>query len=223
MIDGQDDPAAPKLLMSFGLKSRVASLIDNFEQFVDIYDRRECKDPDHPPTSLSRHQRTIELRLKAASVTAAATDDEFVRSLIRTLTSWTAFRPNPAPAVSAVIDALAPELDALEALAGHKLDDPALPLEAVTAGLWGIVDRVATALDKPDSPLVLGTKVLHHLLPKLRCSRRSRRLTRHRRASDSLCSAAQSVAPRVVRTSLTGVRGRMTTSGGRRTLHLLRA
>ena len=55
----------------------------------------------------------------------------------------------------------------LENLERYAIDDQDLPLDAVTAELWRVIDQVATKLDKRDSPLVLGSKALHHVLPEL--------------------------------------------------------
>jgi hypothetical protein len=55
----------------------------------------------------------------------------------------------------------------LENLERYAIDDQNLPFDAVTAELWRVIDQVATKLDKRDSPLVLGSKALHHVLPEL--------------------------------------------------------
>src|ERR1035441_2869793 len=55
----------------------------------------------------------------------------------------------------------------LENLERYAIDDQNLPFDAVTAELWRVIDRKSTRLDKRDSPLVLGSKALHHVLPEL--------------------------------------------------------
>jgi hypothetical protein len=166
LADG-DDAEQAEDARSLGLRKRIDCLVQDFEHYVDIYDEREGDDPGHESTALRRHRETIELRTRAIGAASAVADEDFLQSLTGTLTSWRAFRPNRAATWREVKGAFVLVSEDLENLERYAIDDQNLPLDAVTAELWRVIDQVATKLDKRDSLLVLGSKALHHVLPEL--------------------------------------------------------
>jgi hypothetical protein len=145
------------------VRNRVDSLIAEFDQCVDAYDRSV---PFTRSGQYEFHRRTIDRRLVLGSVAAAIHDEQFTELLHETLKRWGMGRR---------ASKLDPLYEFRLALASHETQ--LLELEPLTIeSLAGNEPSTAAAIDSLVSSLgvvynrariVAGTKTLHHLLPDL--------------------------------------------------------
>jgi hypothetical protein len=145
------------------VRRRLDSLIDEFDQCVETYDRLV---PFTRSGQYEFHRRTIDRRTTVGSVEAAVHDVEFLELLYGTLQHWgigrRASRLVPLTEFRSTLESHLSQLAELEPLT----------IESIT----GIVQSTLTAIDFLISDLsivdnrariVAGTKTLHHLLPNL--------------------------------------------------------
>jgi hypothetical protein len=141
----------------------VSLLVGGFSTFLATYDR-DCPFKRHG--QLQYHVETIRSRRRLGSVKAALADEDFQRSLYRTLQAWgigsraSNLRPFPE-----FVAALQSNAKTIEDLDGIAIDHPDLDANAVGATLA----RLAQSLEIVDNKarIVPGSKALHHLLPEL--------------------------------------------------------
>ncbi len=135
----------------------------SFEAYLQAYDRDP---PFKGNDQLSLHRQTIARRRELRSAEAAVCDVRFVRSLYETLRAWgigkkgSRLRPRDEFAM-----ALGRHAEAIAALDGLCIDDPALDAAAVARQLWGLIEQLDLVENK--AKLVAHSKALHHLLPDL--------------------------------------------------------
>jgi hypothetical protein len=141
-----------------GLAARVECLISNFELYAGLYDEN---------SGYEKHNETIGLRAQMADPVMAVSDGAFLRALSATLRKWRAFRPGPAAPWQELREAFTPTTSYLLGIKSYAIDDADLPFDQVVSDLWAVIDHVTAALGKSSSPLVLGSKALHHVVPDL--------------------------------------------------------
>jgi len=143
------------------IEARIGKLIGGFGRYVPVYDDRV------PFTSeqLTAHRKTITMRRQAGSLRAAVENEQFVRSLRRTLVAWgldqRASRLVSQPDFMAALVAALPRVEAVEHL---RIDGNDLPAD-IAERLWKLVQSLGVVENK--AKIVAGTKTLHHLLPDL--------------------------------------------------------
>ena len=142
--------------------SRVPALIAGFSRYLDAYARRPAFTRSG---QLEYHLETIALRRQLGSVTAAVSDEAFVRSLYRTLQAWgigsRASNLVPESEFAIRLQDKKAELVALDAAA---IDDPQLNPTRMGERLWRIIESLAIVHN--NSRIVPGSKALHHILPE---------------------------------------------------------
>ncbi|WP_148576213.1 hypothetical protein [Nocardioides caldifontis] len=140
---------------------RVRALTAGFDRYLAVYDGR----PAFRADQLAAHRQTIELRRRAGSAAAAASDPQFAASLYRTLRAWgLGMRASVLVPESAFAAALVGAIPVLTEVENLRIDDPNLPDHA-TDLVWALISGLGVT--KNQAKIVAGTKTLHHLLPEL--------------------------------------------------------
>jgi hypothetical protein len=141
----------------------VPTLIAEFPRFLNEF---ESQPPFSKPEQLESHRKTVELRKRRGSSTAAIADPEFVESLHRTLRAWgigsRRSKLRPFPEFSAALQKAA---SAIAAFDGLRIDDLNLDVDQTIVELWRLIESLNIV--ENDAPIVSGTKTLHHVLPEL--------------------------------------------------------
>lgn len=146
------------------LDIRVQHLITDIGTYIRLFDSSAGSG-----AALMFHQRTI-ARRNALGLPAAATDNEFLVALHGTLTRWRAFRGSgPYPTAAELSAGLVAVLPTLNALAGESIEDPSLDWATTKTMLWSALGGILHGSGRTNvaTPLVGGSKVLHHVLPEL--------------------------------------------------------
>src|SRR2546430_11663559 len=139
------------------MAKRIDHLVEDFGLWVHLYDSNDVH---------CGHIRTIAL-LRSLGVARAIDDSNFLALLDDTLSDWDAFRPVRKPTVQTLRAGLAGFAGSIRNLQYEQLDDPHLNAAKVGSSVASLVVAGGAALGKPRTPLVLGSKTLHHLLPDL--------------------------------------------------------
>lgn len=143
--------------------ARVQRLIDQFDDYVETYDRSV---PFGRQGQFELHARTIARRRELGSLSAALADDGFIELVWETLQVWgIGFRGSrlaPLPEFGAALRA---HESALLEIEGLVLEDDGLDVGGATAALWRLVADLPITDNK--AKIVAGSKTLHHLLPDL--------------------------------------------------------
>jgi hypothetical protein len=143
--------------------AHVSRLTTSFDAYVAEYDRRN---PFDASGQLSGHVRTLTLRAEAGSATAALDEPAFMRSLYDTIRAWgIGVRGSVLVTYPAFERALRLRVEGIAALEGQRIDDPSLDVGRTKTALWTLIDSLGIVENK--TPLVSGSKTLHHLLPDL--------------------------------------------------------
>jgi hypothetical protein len=145
------------------VRRRLDSLIDDFDQCVETYDRSV---PFKRTGQYEFHRRTIDRRTAVGSVEAAVHDVQFLELLYKTLQSW---------GIGIRASVLVPFTEFRSTLESHVaqlVELEPLTIESLTANVEstiGAIDFLITDLSVVDNRarIVAGTKTLHHLLPNL--------------------------------------------------------
>lgn len=134
------------------IQERIGRLVDGFGRYVAAYDELVPFSSEQ----LAAHRRTLGLRRQAESVRAAVADEQFVLSLRRTLIAWgiggRASYLAPQDEFAAALQAVLPELEALEPL---TIDSTDLPADLADR-LWLLIDSLGVVKNK--AKIVAGTK-----------------------------------------------------------------
>ena len=143
------------------IETRMAKLIGDFGQYVQVYDAQVS----FTSKQLAAHQACLALRREAGSIRAAVNDKRFPDTLHRTLRAWRlgsrASRLVPEQQFATALRAALPDLEALEDLAIDAADLP----DDIGERLWLLIESLGIVENK--AKIVAGTKALHHLLPDL--------------------------------------------------------
>ena len=144
--------------------SRIAALVDRFPQWLDVFDRelpfaRAGQEDGHVATLI----RWKEL---GGDVASLVRDDVFVSTLYRTLQAWgigrRASRLVPLDLFRGRLVDAEPRLSELQ---GVRVSDAMVDQPGFVADLWDTVDDLGIVENA--TPMVPGTKALHHILPLL--------------------------------------------------------
>ena len=157
----------PTIHRDLEIENRVGLLKEKFEEFLSFYDSQ----PLFGGPSLYFHVRTIaRLRDHGADPTRALSDDAFLESLYATLISWGMHRmgkggPKLVPFNTFKLQLLK-RRDEIGDLQNTRIDELGNDyIDKVVPELFGIITKIGVSATR--SQLVAGSKVLHHLLPKL--------------------------------------------------------
>jgi hypothetical protein len=144
------------------VRRRVVSLIDDFDQYVEIYDRSPFKRTGQ----YEFHRQTIDRRTAVGSVEAAVHDEQFLGLLYKTLPRWGIGMR------ASVLVSFTEFRSTLESHLGQLVELEPLTIESLTENVQstiGAIDFLISDLHVVDNRarIVAGTKALHHLLPNL--------------------------------------------------------
>ncbi len=141
---------------------RLPVLTADFERYLRAFEQAP---PFTRRGQLEFHLETIALRRRHDTVAGALDDPDYLHSLYRTLQAW---------GIGARGSYLVPFEDfagrlrfkepELSALAGVSIDEP-MDVTAVSGVLWHMIETLGIVENK--TPIVSGTKALHHVLPDL--------------------------------------------------------
>ena len=146
-----------------GKAQRIETLINDFSDLLDYYDREL---PFDRSGQYPKHRRTIDLRVGAGSVDAALADDQFLRSLYSTLEAWgIGTRASRLVPFARFMSELRRWSVAFIELDGLLIDAPHLDAVGVGEKLWGLVERVEIVENQ--ARIVALSKTIHHLVPDL--------------------------------------------------------
>jgi hypothetical protein len=145
------------------VNKRIRILTSRFGDYVTAFD----EDPAFTDDQLRHHLETCQLRnAEHRAVSAAAIDEQFLKSLWDTLRSWRmqarGARLVEWPQFRTRFGRCIRELEALD---GLSLDSADLPVCDVADRVWDLIEKMA--ISENSAKLVAGTKALHHLLPQL--------------------------------------------------------
>lgn len=151
---------SPRWALSQSLTWRLDDVAARFPRYLDLYDRAS---PD------ILHAETIARLRKLGGAVAAANDDEFTANLLRILRNWRVFRglKGGAPDVGHFRTALKRVVPVMSGWTDAAIDDDGLDVAGAAAAINEAVLVLAEELHRASTPMVLGTKTLHHLLPDL--------------------------------------------------------
>lgn len=115
---------------------------------------------------LSGHVHTLQIRSELGSALEALQSGRYLSSLYDTLQAWgIGVRGSRLVSPSDFETALHDHETDIAALDGLQIDDPNLDVTAVTYALWSLISTLGIVAN--DTPLVAGSKALHHVLPDL--------------------------------------------------------
>ena len=138
-------------------------LIEKFPKWVSYF---ESAGPFRRPDQLQYHRETINRRLELGSAAAAVTDEQFQRSLYKTLQAWgigaRGSRLKPFDDFAATLSRLK---EAVAQLETAIIDDQRLDVSATIDALWALQSQLLIVENA--ATLVPVTKALHHVLPEL--------------------------------------------------------
>lgn len=123
--------------------------------------------------SVHFHHRTVQRLAELGSVQSAVSDDQFADYLYATVACWGMHRMGPSGAkmlpFEVFKESLARNADAIQALSGLSIQQlPARQIDGIVSDLWELISgKTGIKISATNSPLVAGTKVLHHLIPHL--------------------------------------------------------
>lgn len=144
------------------VQQRIEELCRNTDMYLEVFENA-CP---FNSLQLRLHVQTINLRRELSNVGAAIRNDDFIRSLWRTLKAW---RLNARGARLLPLEefrqAFLDHERKISRWDGIRIDDENLQLEEVAKDLWELIDEVRVS--EVDNPIVSGSKALHHLLPEL--------------------------------------------------------
>jgi hypothetical protein len=145
------------------IEERVLRLTSDFEKYVRAFDERPAF---IKAGQLENHVKTIQMRLKLGSVSAAIQSSDFLNLLRNTLASWgIGSRASLLASPELFAADLRKNEPALLELEKMRLDDRSLPRELAAQKAWALIESLEIVGNK--AKLVPGTKALHHLLPDL--------------------------------------------------------
>lgn len=143
--------------------AHVRKLIDGFDHYIQVYDQQF---PFTKAEQAAAHVRTLQLRARAGSAKDAIADSGFLRSLYETLRAWRiGQRGSTLVPLNDFEARLRSRSDEIARLDGLAIDDPALRIDFVVHDAWRLIESLGVVTNK--TPLVAGSKTLHHLLPDL--------------------------------------------------------
>jgi hypothetical protein len=143
------------------------TVIARFERCLSAY---ETNPPFKRPEQLATHTKTIDLRRKLQTASAALSDDPFLDTLAKTLRAWGVGSHDTILAepieFRRQLRKHAKEIVALEGVTIETAD------EATGDHLWRIIRSLDIVLGRQtrtptQSKIVGGSKALHHILPEL--------------------------------------------------------
>jgi hypothetical protein len=138
-------------------------LSNNFAYYLHRYD---SKPPFLKPGQLELHRKTIDLRCKLGTVENAIADDHFLDLLYNTLIKWgLGVRGSHLVPPNQFREALRTHLSSISRLQTIQISEVGSDKGKVITDVWQLVKTLPLSLDK--TPIVVGTKTLHHLLPSL--------------------------------------------------------
>jgi hypothetical protein len=138
-------------------------LIEKFPKWVSYF---ESNGPFRRPEQLQYHRKTIDRRLELGSAVAAVTDEQFQRSLYKTLQAWgIGARGSRLKPFDAFASALGRSKEAVTQLEKAIIDDEHLDVDATIERLWTLQSQLPIVENA--ATLVPVTKALHHVLPDL--------------------------------------------------------
>lgn len=143
--------------------SRVPALIAGFKRYLGAYTRK----PAFTRTGqLEYHLETIGLRRQLGSAAAAVLDEDFVRSLYRTLQAWgIGARASNLVSENEFAARLQARKEDFAALEASTIDDPKVNPSRMGERLWRIIESLEIVHN--NAKIVPGSKALHHILPEL--------------------------------------------------------
>jgi len=150
--------------------SRANRVHETVNLFIELFDKCLKVFDERPPFArygqLEYHQETIQLRLKFNSAADAIRDDQFLRSLYKTLRAWgigvRSSRLLPYAEFSKALGLMADEIASLD---GIRIDDDQLDVASVSKNLWHLISSLEIVDN--DAKLVACSKALHHIMPEL--------------------------------------------------------
>jgi hypothetical protein len=137
-------------------------LIEKFPQWVSYF---ETNGPFRRYDQLQHHRETIDRRLELGSAAAAVTDEQFQRTLYKTLRAWgigVSSRLKPFDDFAAILSRLK---EAVAPLETAIIDDQRLDVGATIDTRWRLQSQLPIVENA--ATLVPVTKALHHVLPEL--------------------------------------------------------
>jgi hypothetical protein len=143
--------------------SRLAGAIAEFPACVEAYDQLV---PFQRVGQYESHRATVEARRRWSDVSHALQDDAFLGLLHETLQRWGIGRRGSRLApLQEFRERLRARMEAISALEGMRIDDPAIDVLATADQIWRVIQDLHVVSNR--SVIVAGTKTLHHLLPDL--------------------------------------------------------
>lgn len=147
-------------------EEQVSKQIDELCRNVDLYLDYFEKSCPFGLEQLRLHLQTVNLRYKLGSVSAAVTNDKFIRSLWKTLIAWGLnARGARLLSLEEFREVLLKNKDKISAWEDKRIDETNLAVEDVAEGLWELINHVRVS--RAYNPIVSGSKTFHHLLPEL--------------------------------------------------------
>jgi len=140
----------------------VDRLTASFGHYLEVFEIR-CPFNEK---QLRWHLDTLGMRFRLGTPSAAIADEQFLRRLWYTLDAWDmnahGTKLQDMPTFRASLAKASTQLDGLQ---GLRIDAPNLDIQEVRERVWSILEGLT--LGRQASPLVVGSKALHHILPNL--------------------------------------------------------
>ncbi len=143
--------------------SRVSQLIERFPIFLEVF----LRDPPFKrPEQLDNHLATINLRRSIGNASDAVRSDKFLESLYFTLQAWgIGMRGSKLKPLPEFREAVRERSDDITALDGIEIDNTSINPTDLVSQIWDLISSLNIVTN--DTPVVSGTKALHHILPDL--------------------------------------------------------
>ncbi len=148
------------------MKKRVKALIEQFDEYVDEFNRRNL----FTGPSVYFHNKTLQIQQSHNTSCDVLQDDLFFDYLYATLAAWGLHRMGSGVTKLAEIKELKASFrkqkEQIRILQSFEIDNiPDDELDSVTSMLWDVLDNLQVSMSK--TKIVAGSKALHHLLSSL--------------------------------------------------------
>jgi len=144
------------------VQRRTEELCQSMHIYLDVFEN-ECP---FNSQQLRLHVQTICLRRELGDVSTALRNDDYLKSLWKTLDAW---------GLNARRATLLPLEEFKQVFFDHEeeisrwnnitIDDTSRPLREDAQYLWQLINK--TRVSEADNPIVSGSKAFHHILPEL--------------------------------------------------------
>jgi hypothetical protein len=144
-------------------EANVRSLAQEFPRYLRVFERQP---PFNRYGQREYHVETIQRRREAGSAANAIDDEQFLTALYKTLRAWgIGVRASKLCTFEEFVIFIRARRSEIIALENKTIDDPELDANATARQLWSLINTLGIVAN--NTPIVAGTKALHHILPDL--------------------------------------------------------